>query len=105
LACSVFRAVEFRKPHLIAANTGISAWVDSKGRVRCEAPRRTLEVLFADVTLNDQETLYLILGDWLGIFCLGFATLVAGVGLTRTLPRLTKPSTPVCDSPAFVGLP
>jgi apolipoprotein N-acyltransferase len=76
LACSVFRAVEFRKPHLIAANTGISAWVDSIGRIRAEAPRRTLQVLLADVTLDDQVTMYLVLGDWLGILCLGFVLVV-----------------------------
>lgn len=76
LACSVFRAVEFRKPHLIAANTGISAWVDSKGSIRAEAPRRTLQVLLADVTLDDQVTMYLVLGDWFGILCLGFAAVV-----------------------------
>ena len=29
LACAVFRAVECRKPFLIAANTGFSAWIDS----------------------------------------------------------------------------
>ncbi len=76
LACSVFRAVEFRKPHLVAANTGISAWIDSRGKIRAEAPRRTLQVLLADMTLDDQVTMYLVLGDWLGILCLGFAAVV-----------------------------
>ena len=38
LKCGVFRAVECRKPLLIAANTGISAWIDGNGRVIEQAP-------------------------------------------------------------------
>ena len=33
-ACGIFRAVELRRPMLIAANTGFSAWVDADGRVK-----------------------------------------------------------------------
>ena len=40
LACGVFRAVECRKPLLIAANTGISAWIDGSGRIIKRGPRR-----------------------------------------------------------------
>ena len=39
--CGVFRAVECRKPLLIAANTGFSAWIDADGRVRKQGPRRS----------------------------------------------------------------
>ena len=45
LACAVFRAVECRKPLLIAANTGFSAWIDSNGRIRAQGPRRATDVL------------------------------------------------------------
>ena len=40
LVCAVFRAVECRKPFLIAANTGISAWIDADGRI-VPPPRAT----------------------------------------------------------------
>ena len=40
LACGVFRAVECRKPLLIAANTGFSAWIDGDGRILEQGPRR-----------------------------------------------------------------
>ena len=41
LACGVFRAVECRKPLLIAANTGFSAWIDGDGRMKTRAaPQR-----------------------------------------------------------------
>jgi len=40
LICGVFRAVECRKPLLIAANTGISAWIDANGEIHQRGPRR-----------------------------------------------------------------
>jgi len=40
LVCGVFRAVECRKPLLVAANTGISAHVDADGRIIARGPRR-----------------------------------------------------------------
>jgi len=40
LICGVFRAVECRKPLLIAANTGISARIDADGRIHERGPRR-----------------------------------------------------------------
>ena len=49
LACDVFRAVETRKPLVIAANGGISAWIDACGRVRAQSPRQTPDVIIADV--------------------------------------------------------
>ena len=52
LACGVFRAVECRKPLLIAANTGISAWIDGDGRVLARGPRR-----HKDPHLNTDATL------------------------------------------------
>ena len=45
LACGVFRAVEFRKPLLIAANTGFSAWIDGDGRNRTKGLRRAEDIL------------------------------------------------------------
>ncbi|MDE0735451.1 MAG: apolipoprotein N-acyltransferase [Pirellulaceae bacterium] len=38
--CGIFRAVEHRLPMLIAANTGISAWIDHHGHPRAVGPRR-----------------------------------------------------------------
>ncbi|NQU25193.1 MAG: apolipoprotein N-acyltransferase [Candidatus Nealsonbacteria bacterium] len=41
LVCGVFRAVECRKPLLVAANTGISAHIDADGRIVARGPRRS----------------------------------------------------------------
>ena len=49
LACGVFRAVELRRPVLIAANTGFSAWIDARGVIRQEGPRRETGYVMARV--------------------------------------------------------
>ncbi len=40
LACNVFRAIEMRKPTLVAANTGFSAVIDATGKIARQGPRR-----------------------------------------------------------------
>ena len=64
LACGVFRAVECRKPLLIAANTGFSAWIDGDGRIRRQGPRRDADTLLAEVRLDPRSSWYLAHGDW-----------------------------------------
>ncbi len=49
LACGVFRAVELRKPALIAANTGFSASIDRRGQVLERGPRRQTGYLVAEL--------------------------------------------------------
>ena len=49
LICGVFRAVECRKPLVIAANTGFSAHIDAVGRIVQQGPRGDAGVLIADV--------------------------------------------------------
>jgi apolipoprotein N-acyltransferase len=66
LACGRFRAVELRKPALIAANTGISAHVDGNGLLVQRGPRRQAEVLMAEVVPDGRTSLYARTGDLLG---------------------------------------
>ena len=47
LMCGVFRAVECRKPMVIAANTGFSAVIDADGRILFQGPRRDTDVVVA----------------------------------------------------------
>jgi apolipoprotein N-acyltransferase len=63
LACNVFRAIEMRKPHLVCANTGISAEIDSCGRLLQTGERRVMEVLRADVRPIVRSSLYRQWGD------------------------------------------
>ncbi len=67
LACNVFRAVELRMPLLIAANTGLSAVIDSQGRIRQQGPRREEEILVQSVQARNRFSLYRKTGDLFGI--------------------------------------
>jgi apolipoprotein N-acyltransferase len=77
LACNVFRAVEMRKPMVVAANTGFSAWIDAQGRILKQGPRRATS--FFPVSLKrgeGRQTVYRIVGDWPWVLC-GWVTLAA----------------------------
>lgn len=88
LACGVFRAVEFRKPLLISANTGFSAWIDGDGRIRLRGRRRNTDVLLAEVAPDERGSLYLRWGDWFAGLCLVVCAVLAVLGLWRGgLPR------------------
>ena len=82
LACGVFRAVECRKPLLIAANTGFSAWIDSDGRVLSQGRRHANDVIVAQPLLDVScRSWYLDHGDWFAGACLAACALLAGFGL------------------------
>ena len=83
LSCAVFRAIECRKPFLIAANTGISAWIDSQGRIQAEGPRRATDVILADTRLDDRHSPYLAVGDWPAGICLAGCVVLAWLGWRR----------------------
>lgn len=64
LACGIFRAVELQRPTLIAANTGFSAWIDNRGRIMEQGPRRAEASIVARVAANQEPpTLYELAGD------------------------------------------
>jgi apolipoprotein N-acyltransferase len=86
LSCGVFRAIECRKPFLIAANTGISAWIDSQGRVLAKGPKRATDVIIADTRLDDRRSPYLVIGDWPAAICLAFCIGLAWIGWCRREP-------------------
>ncbi len=65
LACGIFRAVETRKPFLVAANTGISAAVTPSGRILAEGPRRAPKVVEVSIRRNTSRSLYATFG-WVG---------------------------------------
>ncbi|GJQ30711.1 MAG: apolipoprotein N-acyltransferase [Phycisphaerae bacterium] len=77
-----WRAAELGVPVVRAANTGISAVIDARGRVVASGidsqpgAARVDGVLTAEVTLSDQPTFFARLGNAAGWFCLS-----GGVGL------------------------
>ncbi len=70
LMCAVFRAVEFRKPMLVAANTGISAAIDGDGRILLQGPRRQCDVLTVELARDGRTSPYLLGGDLFALACL-----------------------------------
>lgn len=80
LANGVLRAVECRKPLLIAANTGFSAWIDAQGRVLAKGPRRDRGIVYARIGTDRAASPYVRGGDWFAGLCLAGCGLVALVG-------------------------
>jgi apolipoprotein N-acyltransferase len=70
LACDVFRAIEARRPMVIAANGGLSAWIDATGHIRAESPRQKPYVIIADVERSNMSSPYVRYGDWFAGICL-----------------------------------
>ena len=83
LACAVFRAVELRRPFLVAANTGISAWIDGNGSIRERGPRRDSRILFAHLSRDGRSSLFAWWGDIPAALCLGMCLVLAIRGLVE----------------------
>jgi apolipoprotein N-acyltransferase len=80
LICGVFRAVECRKPLLIAANTGFSAWIDADGRILERGPRRATGTILAEVGPDSRRSWYLDHGDLPAGLCLAGCLVLGLVG-------------------------
>ncbi len=77
LAHSVFRAVELRSWVVRAANTGISALVDPRGRVVASLGVEQAGALHGEVRASRARTLYARAGDALVLAFLGLVSLAA----------------------------
>jgi apolipoprotein N-acyltransferase len=64
LACATLAAVENRRPMLVAANTGLSAWIDGSGRRQAIGPRGEAMVLWAEPWHDGRGGLWQSWGDW-----------------------------------------
>jgi len=83
LACGIFRAVEMRRPLLVAANGGLSAFVDAFGNVRQITPRQETAFLLVDLWKQRHPaglTVYARHGDWFAILCAAGCAALAIVG-------------------------
>jgi apolipoprotein N-acyltransferase len=80
LACGVFRAIEARMPLVIAANGGLSAWIDRSGRIREAGPRQQTHIILADIDRQYVSSWYLKFGDWFAWLCLISCVLLAITG-------------------------
>jgi apolipoprotein N-acyltransferase len=87
LRCNVFRAVENRKPLVVAANTGISASIDGNGVIKDRGEKRELKVIITEVRADGRASPYHWLGDWpanlLALACLALALVGARKAAAR----------------------
>ena len=90
LACGVFRAVETRLPLLIAANTGFSAWIDARGRLRSRGPRREEGIVTAHIVPEARPSPYLVWGDVFAGLCLVVAGLPSVLALCSRATRAMR---------------
>ncbi len=63
-------------PVLIAANSGITAWIDGSGRIQKSLDRQTEGVLYAAPLRDPRSSLYATVGDWPAIL---LAVITAGI--------------------------
>ncbi|HHK42846.1 MAG TPA: apolipoprotein N-acyltransferase, partial [Planctomycetaceae bacterium] len=93
LHSAVFRAVENRLPMLVAANTGLSAWILPSGQVVAEGPRHDTGFLLAEVgklraaraPSRGNTTAYHRVGDrlWIGAVGLSLVGVLIGAWQCR----------------------
>lgn len=70
LASVVLRAIENRREVARSTTTGITCFVDSRGRVHDALPLNTVGYAIRVVQMRDGLTLYTRLGDWFVLACL-----------------------------------
>ena len=80
LSMYAFRAVENRVPVVRAANTGISSFIDSTGRIADTTPLFHEAVLVGEIRLTNRVTFHTLHGDlFVHLLCAGFVLLLVGV--------------------------
>ncbi len=78
---AVFRAIENRKPVIRAANTGISGFIDSYGRIQAATPLFERMAVSMNMRLDNRRTFYTRFGDLFVYFCL----VISIITLSRTI--------------------
>jgi hypothetical protein len=61
------RAAESGRAVARVANTGITAWVDTRGRMHGLTPVYEEALVVADIPLNDETTPFMALGEWVAL--------------------------------------
>ncbi|HEX9705752.1 MAG TPA: apolipoprotein N-acyltransferase [Gemmatimonadales bacterium] len=92
----VLRAIETRMGVARAANSGISEFVDPLGRAYATTRLETEAIVIDTLRTTDVRTLYVRLGDWVGLACvlvtIGFVAVLLQHWWTSRSPRSPVPS-------------
>ena len=88
LRCNIMRAVEMRRTNLVAANTGITAWITPTGRIVDQEAKLKDGFVIAQVGKATYNSVYMRFGDILSIVAAtlaGIAVLLSfkSIGLNR----------------------
>lgn len=83
LSMAVFRAVETRTPLLRAANTGVTAIIDSNGHISTMTPLFEQTFRIGEVRPGNGNSLYLKIGDAPAWLCVLLTAGIVGLALTR----------------------
>jgi apolipoprotein N-acyltransferase len=86
LQAACFRSIENRAPTARAVNTGVSAFIDSCGRVQAIIPPHTAGTLVRELTLDRRVTFYTRFGDVFAYLCM----IVCGVSIASAIVRRMK---------------
>ncbi|MCX7913181.1 MAG: apolipoprotein N-acyltransferase [Thermodesulfovibrionales bacterium] len=73
---AVFRAIENRKPLLRAANSGISGFIDSNGRIIAKTNIFERTFIFSETKIDKTKTVYTTFGDIFSYFCILFSAIL-----------------------------
>ena len=84
----IFRAIETDRYMLRAANTGISAIIDPKGRIDGKTPIFTEEILKGSFAMKNTKTFYVRYGDYFILIVLMGLVVVIGAGWRRKAVNL-----------------
>jgi apolipoprotein N-acyltransferase len=83
LSMAAFRAIENRVFIARAANTGISAFIDPKGKIIKRGDIFTEEAIDGTIQMMKNRTFYTLYGDVFAWICSGFSMILLGYALLR----------------------
>jgi apolipoprotein N-acyltransferase len=83
LSIATFRAIENRVFIARAANTGISAFIDPKGKIVKQGDIFTEEAMNGTIRIMKRKTFYTLYGDVFAWICSGLSMILLGYALLR----------------------
>ena len=88
LSMTVFRAVENRVPLVRSANTGITAFIDSRGHVQSMTRLFREALLSGNVRMGTEQSFYTTYGDIFALICCTISLAVMGIAYSRSLKQV-----------------